>query len=318
MRKRLVIAAQLALAALVIWLVVDTLGPHWNEVGGRLTSLRPRWIPLIVASLLVLSTHALLVQTWRSVLRAWSSPLPFIDAARVWSVSNLARFLPGPVWQIGAMGALARREGASAVAAAGSSIIIAIVNVLVGFAIVFATGARVLDAGINGGIVAGVLATTVALIAVVSLPIVVPWATRTAARITKRPLTVIAVPPRIIWITAAGTGAQWLIYGVAFKLFCTSLLGDAATGGALPYLAVYTSAYLVGYVTLVAPGGLVVREAAITAGMTSFGLATLPDALFVAVASRLWLTLLEVTPGLLFLAAGAATRPPQLRKDVSS
>jgi hypothetical protein len=317
-RRTLLVAAQLAFAALVVWFVVHTLAPHWDGVRDRLTTVRPRWVPLIAASALVLFTHALLIQTWRSVLRAWSSPLSFVDAARVWSVSNLARFLPGPAWQIGAMSALAKREGASGMAAAGSSIIIAIVNVLVGFAIVFATGARVLEEGRSGGIAAGVAAAATALVAVLTLPIVVPWAAGTAARLTKRSLAVTAVPPRIIWITAAGTGAQWLLYGVAFKLFAIALLGDDATGALLPYLAVYTSAYLVGYVNPLAPGGFVVRELAIGAGMVAFGLASEPDAAFVAVASRLWLTLLEVVPGLLFLAAGAASRSPHLPNDVPS
>ena len=317
-RRPVIIAAQVAFAAIVVWLVVRTLGPYWSDVADRLTTLQPRWLPLAAASLLVLATHALLIETWRRVLDAWSSPLAFVDAARVWSVSNLARFLPGPAWQIGAMSALAKREGASAVAAAGSSIIIAIVNVLVGFAIVFATGARALELGGPGGTTAGVIAAGIALVTVASLPLVVPRAARLATRLTKRPMAIAAVPARIIWITAAGTGAQWLLYGVAFKLFCTSLLGEAATGAVLPYLAVYTSAYLIGYVTPWASGGLVVREAALYKGLTAFGLASLPDAVFVAVASRLWLTILEVVPGLVFLAVGAATRPPQLPKDVTS
>jgi hypothetical protein len=317
-RRRALVIVQLVVVGLVLWLAADQLRPYWSDVRDRLTSLRPRWLPLLTASFLVLATHALLVQTWRSVLSAWSSPLRFVDAARVWSVSNLARFLPGPAWQIGAMSALAKREGASAVAAAGSSIVIAIVNVLVGFAIVFVAGARALEQGRTGGIAAAIAATAFALAAVVSLPFVVPWAARSAARLTRRSISGTSVPARIIWITAAGTGAQWLLYGVAFKLFCMALLGADATGAAVSYLAVYTSAYLLGYVNPLAPGGLVVREVALAAGLTTFGLASVPDAAFVAVASRIWLTLLEITPGLLFLAAGAASRSPQLRNDVPS
>ena len=317
-RRPLVIAAQLAFVALVVWLAARDLRPYWADVQLRLTTARPDWLLLLAASAAVLTTHAILVETWRRVLREWSSPLTFVDAARVWSVSNLARFLPGPVWQIGAMGVLARREGASAVAAAGSSIVIAIVNVLVGFAVVFATGVRMLDVGSTDGATAGALAAAVALVAVVSLPIVVPRASRLATRLTGRTMSVSAVPPRIIWITAVGTCAQWLLYGVAFKLFCIALLGDAATGALVPYVAVYTGAYLLGYINPLAPAGLGTREWALSEGLSSFGLASVPDAWFVAVASRLWLTLLEVVPGLLFLAAGAASRSPQLPNDVPS
>jgi uncharacterized membrane protein YbhN (UPF0104 family) len=118
-------------------------------------------------------------------------------------------------------------------------------------------------------------------------------------------------------MTALGTGVQWLLYGVAFRLFADAVVGERATGAVLPYIAVYTSAYLLGYLNP-APGGLVVREAALAALMTKFGLASAADATLIAFASRLWLTLLEVTPGLLFLGAGAASRPPQLPNDVPS
>jgi hypothetical protein len=222
------------------------------------------------------------------------------------------------VWQIGAMSALAKREGASAVAAAGSSIVIAIVNVTVGFAVVFVTGAGALDVVREGGRTAGVVAAAVALGVVLSVPVVVPRLARLASRVSGRRLAVAAVPPRIIWMTAAGTGAQWLLYGVAFRLFADAVVGERATGAVLPYVAVYTSAYLLGYINPLAPGGLVVREAALVAGMTAFGLASTADATLVAFASRIWLTLLEVTPGLVFLGASAASRPPQLPKDVPS
>jgi hypothetical protein len=53
---------------------------------------------------------------------------------------------------------------------------------------------------------------------------------------------------------------------------------------------------------------LVFREGALIAGMVALGLATTPEATVVAVTSRLWLTVLEVVPGLLFLAYGAVRR----------
>ena len=50
-------------------------------------------------------------------------------------MSNLGRYVPGKVWQIGAMGVMAERSGVSPVAAVGSSLVIAIVNVIAGIAI---------------------------------------------------------------------------------------------------------------------------------------------------------------------------------------
>jgi uncharacterized membrane protein YbhN (UPF0104 family) len=78
----------------------------------------------------------------------------------------------------------------------------------------------------------------------------------------------------------------------------------------IPYIAVYTGAYIVGFITPIAPAGLGVREGLLIKGLTLFGLMSGSDATIVAFTSRLWLTLLEVAPGLVALAAThTRTRP---------
>ena len=50
-----------------------------------------------------------------------------------------------------------------------------------------------------------------------------------------------------------------------------------------------------------APGGVGVREAVLVLAMPRFQLASVADAAVIAVASRLWLTVLEIVPGVLLL-----------------
>ena len=91
---------------------------------------------------------------------------------------------------------------------------------------------------------------------------------------------------------------------VAFRLFATGIVGTEGGGQPiLPYIAVYTGAYILGFITPIAPAGLGVREAGIVGGLTLFGLMGRADALIVALMSRLWLTVLEVAPGIVALAA---------------
>jgi uncharacterized membrane protein YbhN (UPF0104 family) len=82
------------------------------------------------------------------------------------------------------------------------------------------------------------------------------------------------------------------------------------------YLAVFTGSYLAGYLALFAPGGIGVREVVLVTAMVQYGLATTAQAEVIAFASRLWLTVLEIVPGLVFLP-GAATRstPPTVSSD---
>jgi hypothetical protein len=119
-----------------------------------------------------------------------------------------------------------------------------------------------------------------------------------------RELTVAAIPARAIVIAAVGTAVAWILYGVAFRLFVVAVMGDAA-GTTASYVAVYTGSYLVGYLVLFAPGGVGFREASLVLLMPSFGLASTAEATLLAVASRLWLTVLEVLPGLTLLALGS-------------
>jgi glycosyltransferase 2 family protein len=106
-----------------------------------------------------------------------------------------------------------------------------------------------------------------------------------------------------------GNVLAWLLYGAAFQLFMVGLLSSSA-GGYVEYLAAYTISYLVGYLALFLPAGIGAREGAMVTVLAYAGLATRPQAALVALASRVWLTLLEVVPGFLFWAHAAMRRRP--------
>lgn len=97
---------------------------------------------------------------------------------------------------------------------------------------------------------------------------------------------------------------SWLFYGLAFQLFVRGLLGTAP-GEISSYIAVYTAAYILGFISPIAPAGLGVREFTLAAFMTQLGLANEADAALVAIAARLWLTIVELVPSGLYIAASA-------------
>ena len=59
-----------------------------------------------------------------------------------------------------------------------------------------------------------------------------------------------------------------------------------------------------------APGGIGVREVSMHALLVGAALATPAEATLLVVASRLWLTVLEILPGALLLLAGAPVPRP--------
>jgi glycosyltransferase 2 family protein len=301
--------AQWLIAAIVIGFAARELAQQWSDVAPALRSLRIDWLVVAASGALVLSTYLLLIEAWRRTLRVWSASVPFPNAARIWFVSNLGKYVPGKVWQIAAMGAMAQRDGVGPAAAIGSSLVVNLVNVIAGFAVIALTaGGEIASAvGVSGEPGSrGAAALTVLMItiggvaALVITPFAVPRLASLAARVTGRSFVVPRVPASAIWIAAATTTLSWVLYGLAFGLFAHGV-SRAATGNASSYIAVYTGSYLAGYLALFAPGGVGVREAVLVLAMPRFQLASAADAAVIAVASRLWLTVLEIVPGLLLL-----------------
>ena len=296
------------LAAVVIILVGRVLLHDLRELRTHPLPTSPDWATIALSGVVFLGAHAVLVQTWRSVLGCWGARLPFWTAARIWSVSNLGRYVPGKIWQIGAMGAMARDVGVSPLAASGSAILGTLVNVVAGFVVALLGGRALLDrssAGHGDLAIAFVVIAAVALLAAPALlPRLAPW----LGRVARRPVDP-TLPTRAVVYALLGNIVAWLLYGAAFRLFMVGLLGGAA-GGYAEYLAAYTISYLAGYLALFAPAGLGVREGAMVTVLIYAGLATRPQAALVALASRVWLTLLEVVPGFLFWAHAAVRRRP--------
>jgi glycosyltransferase 2 family protein len=297
------------IAAIVIGFAARELSRQWDDVAPAIAGLRPDWLRVLGSGAIVVGTYLLLVEAWRATLRIWSESLPFGSAARIWFVSNLGKYVPGKVWQIAAMGALAQQAGVSAAAAIGSSLVVNLVSVLAGFAVIAGTAAGKAGAAV-GGQQSGASSRTVELTviamavaggaALILAPIAIPRLASAASRVTRRTVPIPRIPPRAIWLTAATTTAAWLLYGIGFYVFAHAVI-PRATGNASAYIAVYTGSYLAGYLALFAPGGLGVREGVLVLAMPAFGLASAADAAIIAITSRLWLTVLEIAPGLLLL-----------------
>jgi hypothetical protein len=297
-----------ALAVIVVVLVGRILLRDLRELRAHPMAITPLWATIALSGVIFLAAHAVLVQTWRSVLSCWDARLPFWTAARIWSVSNLGRYLPGKIWQIGAMGAMARGEGISPLAASGSAILGTLVNVVAGFVVALLGGRALLERSSNGHGALAILVVALAAVALLAAPYLLTRIAPSIARAAGRPV-VASLPMRAVLYALVGNVAAWLLYGAAFRYFMVGLLGSAA-GGYAEYLAAYTISYLVGYLALFAPAGIGAREGAMVTVLSYAGLATRPEAALVALASRVWLTLLEVVPGFLFWAHAAVRRHP--------
>jgi glycosyltransferase 2 family protein len=297
------------IAAVVLWFAYRALRGSWSELRRQPLPDRVGWSWIAGSTATFVAAYLVLIQTWRAILASWEAKLPFITAARIWTVSNLGRYVPGKVWQIAAMGVLAQREGVSPVAATGSAVLGTAVNIAAGFLVVMATGWRLLAlpyAGAPAVASAIVVATALGLLLV---PWLAPKALRVAERATGSTVTVRMPPRRALAYAVVGNVAGWILYGLAFQMLTRAFLGGAP-GGLTSYVAVYTLSYLVGYLVLPAPAGVGFREASMITLMPAAGLATAAQAAVLAIASRVLLTILDIVPGLIFLGRDTLRTPP--------
>ena len=295
MRSALIRVAQLVLAALVIAFAVREMSPHWDDLRSSWGRLELHWPWLVGSGLLVLTSYGVLIETWRRTIRRWGHHLALDVATRIWFVSNLGRYVPGKIWQITAMGAMAREAGVPASAAVGSSLLIAVVNVLAGGVVVLMCAA---DAGlvpeqaaIWGALILGGLAL---------LPPVLPSLAERVGRWRGREVQWPSIRVGDLALMFVGCALAWCLYGVAFEWLARGTLPDAS-GATRYYIASFTMSYRAGFLVLVAPGGAGVRELGLLTVLPQLGLTSVAGAFLLALTSRLWLTVFELLPGLALL-----------------
>lgn len=296
--------AQIALAAAIIWFAAARLRGQWRDVAVAAADLEPRWGYLLASAAVVLVTYALLIQTWRVVVSGWGERIGYIDAARIWTVSNLGRYVPGKLWQLGAMAYLAQQRGVSGIVAAGSALVVTVINLVAGFVVAAVTGADLL-----GFSSFGIALIVIAAVTLLFAPAAVPTLVRLAGRLLRRDVTGMpTLPPRALWFAVIASGIAWVSYGIAFRLLTLGTLGTAPGATSL-YVAIFTGSYVLGFIVLIAPAGLGVREVSMGSALANAGF-TVSNATILVIVSRLWLTVLELVPALVFLAHGAvrATR----------
>lgn len=274
-----------------VWFLVRTAAGSWGTL--TLADLKPAWAPIMMGSALTAATYLYLVLVWVASLRWWGQRLGYIHAARIMFLTNLARFIPGMIWQLLGVAAMAQTQSVSPVAATGGILLLQLVLLVTGVAVAAAWAPAVLSrwaVAVPPGALLGL--TVVSMVVVVLLlPPAIPFFSRLGGRLLRRAIEWPAPPRPAFALYVVALCLPWITYGVAFWLFCRGLLGNQAPGLSLA-LGAFVASYVAGLIVVFAPSGLVVREAALVAALTpSLGGA---PALVLAIGSRLWLLVVEL------------------------
>jgi glycosyltransferase 2 family protein len=284
-RWRSLLGALLVLAAAIF--LGLTIARHWREV--EAFDWQVRWAALATSVLALAAVLAWGVVVWKLVLDRFDHPpVPLRQLMRIWFLSNLARYVPGKIWQFVGAAELARLAGLS------RAVILTSMVVHMGFSLLSAAVVSTLVL-LPAGLPEGVPALGLGTLALLSLLLVHPALLNRALRLVAGVLRRDVLRWRGRWrdglLLLALSVVSWLLYGGAFALFFHAVVG-AGPESVLPLAGVNALSFLAGYAVFLAPAGLGAREGVMSLLLRPF--APVAIAAVVAVLSRLWTVAAEL------------------------
>jgi uncharacterized membrane protein YbhN (UPF0104 family) len=245
--------------------------------------------------------------SWRAVLAELGSPLPVSQAARIFFVGQVGKYLPGSVWPLVTQAQLGRRAGVPRSRMVTGGLVALAMSVATGLlAGLLCIGTLLHDQG-RAYLIALLVLLPFALAGL--HPRVLNAVLATALRLARRapldrPLSARGVLEPVLLLLAC-----WAMFGVQSWLLVRDIGGDGVS--ALPLaIGSFALASTLGLLFIVAPAGAGVREAVLVIGLAP--VLSTGHALTVAVLSRLVATVSDgLAAGLALLAArrGGALAP---------
>lgn len=293
--RRLLSLGIVAAALVFLGLTVER---NWAELRGYEWRVQPSLLALsVVAHLAVLAFG---VFVWQRVLHRFATPPTRYPALlRIWSLSNVARYIPGTVWQFLAAAELARERGLPRVLLV-SSLLVHMGFVLLAAGVVSVATLPLAALGLGRVPLAAALGVLPLLLLLVH-----PRVLNTALSLVNRVARREALRWQGSWMDGVALLAlavvSWLLYGGAFWLFLRSV-APFPPATLLPAAGINAASFAAGWLAVLAPSGLGVREGAMTALLTPY--VPLGVAAAIAILARLWAVLTEAV-----LVAGALTLP---------
>lgn len=286
-RRNLSIIAATAIAGAAVYGLTRAFTSNWDEV--RQAWRTANWWLLSGSLLVAVAAVIGFGERWHATLAALGAPLHRGRALRWFFTGQIGKYAPGGVWHVVGQGELAARGGIAR-RTAYASVMLATVVLVGGAALTVAVGAA-LPTDADTPWWAVVLGA--AIVAALFVPAVRRRILR-AAGVTDETV----LPPRRLLGLIVGSVPAWVAVGLASVMVAEALHVDA--GFWRTFLSAVAS-WLVGIVTLPAPGGIGVREAVFATGLTHDGVST-GSAALVALIARLVFVVADV---LLFLGARA-------------
>ena len=253
-----------AVKALIILLLFGGLAVAlqggWERLGEHQWQFEPWAVGLSLAAMIAASVWGAVA--WLAVARAFGAPLGARPALRIFSTSNLGKYLPGKVLHAFARVYLAQQEGVALPLATASVLTDVVLSTAAALLVVVLALPTIVTALTD---LDGPLVTGLAVVGVVAgLAMLHPVALNFGFRLGRR-----LMPGRAFPTIQVGYGTIlriFVLYLVLWALYAAALFASIQavhpiSATTFPTLsAIYTFSYLSGLVMPLAPAGLGVRE----------------------------------------------------------
>ncbi|MDP3728623.1 MAG: lysylphosphatidylglycerol synthase domain-containing protein [bacterium] len=292
--KYLKIVLQWIFIIATIGFLFYTLYINWEELKGYDFTIS--WGYFILSYLFLFVHFVLIALAWGLLLRALQKPgVPLLQALRIRTISDFARFIPGKFWFVMFRIRLCKKYNLSPAMIAVSALMEEFLNIfstILLFIFVFI-------------IVSHETLTSYALYVSLSLPLffflmhplVFQWFIKLAAKLFKKEYVKSKIQYTYLLSLLSVFFLAWIILGFGFYLMSYAVY-PMGIELFLPLTGVFAIAWAAGFLVIVLPGGLGLREAVLGYLLAFFF--PVPIAILLSLLSRLWLISGEVLTAFVF------------------
>ncbi|MCT9928818.1 flippase-like domain-containing protein [Planotetraspora sp. A-T 1434] len=237
------------------------LAGQWTEVSAGFARLS--WGELAGSLVAVLGALVAGMLMWRALLADLGSPLAFADAAKIFFVGQLGKYIPGSLWPVLAQMEMGRDHGIPRSRSAAAFFLT--------YPIYLASG--LLVAAVTLPVLAGEsvaryawLLLLIPVLVIALHPKVVNGAIGFGLRQLRKPPLERPLSRRGVLTSAGWALAGWVAYGTHLALIVHGL-GATGPGAVVLSFGAYALAWCLGFLVVIAPAGVGVREVAMAAAL---------------------------------------------------
>jgi len=259
--KTLKLIAGWLLAAVIIYFLARTIHNNWAEL--KNWDWRIDWLNAALAMLSLVAAYITASQGWRTILHGFGHHIRLHESFRVVYLANLGRYIPGKIWQVIGMVGLAKEVDVPAKTSLASFALVQAYALPASFLLVLLfLGGSDLPASlaVYSNIVYIFMAVVFLLFLVLFFwPDGLDWALNKILKIFRQ--EPVSYKPSFQNRIAIFTWylVTWLLFGLSFHFFLRALIAQPSLGVWFTTGA-YIAAYNLGYIAIISPGGLGVRE----------------------------------------------------------